>query len=126
VPPAYTVYAFSEPDADRTDAAGSTDLAMTFSFRFKRLELYVSPRVTNLFDEQAVIRPDATVYTRYNKKYLNWFDPFSQEPKECPQGTTCNQADGYNWQKGPNFGKAVQPDNYQTPRTYLINIGLRF
>jgi hypothetical protein len=66
------------------------------------------------------------VYTRYNKRYLNWFDPFTETPKECPQGTTCNQADGFNWQKGPNFGKAVQPTDYQTPHTFLVNVGLRF
>jgi hypothetical protein len=125
-PPDFMNYAFTAIDAYRTDAVNSTDLAMTFTFKLAGLELYVNPRVTNLLDNQAVINPNTTAYTRYNKRYLNWFDPFTESPRECPQGTTCNQADGYNWQKGPNFGKAVQPTDYQTPRTFLVNIGLRF
>ena len=126
LPPDFNPYAFTARDAYRTDAINSTDLAMTFTFKVAGLELYLNPRVTNLFNNQAVINPNQTVYTRYNRRYLNWFDPFTETPKECPQGTTCNQADGYNWQKGPNFGKAVQPTDYQTPRTYLVNVGLRF
>jgi len=125
-PPTYSRYSFTAPDADRTDAVNSTDLAMTFTFKVGGLELYLNPRVTNVFDNQAVIKPDTTAYTRYNKKYLNWFDPFTQTPRECPQNTACNAADGYNWQKGPNFGKAVLPADYQTPRSFLLNLGLRF
>ena len=126
LPPTFTFYAFTPIDAYRTGALRSTDLAMTFSFKLAGLELYLNPRVTNLFNNQAVINPNTTVFTRYNKGYLNWFDPFTQTPKECPQGTTCNLADGYNWQKGPNFGKAVQPTDYQTPRTFTVNLGVRF
>ena len=93
---------------------------MTFTFKLWGLELYLNPRVTNVFDNQAVINPDPTAYTRYNKKYLNWFNPFTEAAKECPQNTTCNLADGYDWQKGPNFGKAVLPADYQTPRSFLL------
>jgi outer membrane receptor protein involved in Fe transport len=125
-PPDFTWYPFTPIDAYRTQSTSSTDLAMTFTFKLAGLELYVNPRVTNLFNNQAVVNPNLTVYTRYNKKYLNWFDPFTETPTECPQGTTCNPADGYNWQKGPNFGKAVQPTDYQTPRTFLVNVGLCF
>ena len=126
VPPDFTTYPFTARDAYRSGAVDSTDLAMTFTFTLAGLELYVNPRVTNLFDNQAVINPNTIVYTRNNQKYLNWFDPFTQTPKECPQNTTCNPADGYNWQKGPAFGKAMQPTDYQTPRTFLVNVGLRF
>jgi hypothetical protein len=31
-----------------------------------------------------------------------------------------------NWQKGPNFGKAINPFGFQQPRTYRIGLGLRF
>ena len=126
MPPDFTWYAFTPIDAYRTGAMRSTDLAMTFSFKLAGLELYLNPRVTNVFDNQAVINPNTTVFTRYNKRYLNWFDPFTEIPTECPQGTTCSQADGYNWQKGPSFGKAVQPTDYQTPRTFTVNVGVRF
>jgi hypothetical protein len=126
MPPDFNWYVFTAPDAYRTDAVSSTDLAMTFTFKLAGLELYVNPRVTNLFNNKAVINPNTTVYTRYNRGYLNWFNPFIETPTECPQGTTCSLADGYNWQKGPNFGKAIQPTDYQTPRTFLVNLGLRF
>ena len=126
LPPTFTFYAFTPIDAFRTGAVRSTDLAMTFSFKVAGLELYVNPRVTNALNNQAVINPDTTVYTRHEQNYLNWFDPFTETPKECPQGTTCKQADGYNWQKGPDFGKAVQPTDYQTPRTFMVNVGVRF
>lgn len=126
VPPDFTRYPFTAIDAYRTGAASSTDLAMTFVFKLAGVELYVNPRVTNLFNNHAVINPNLTVYTRYNKRYLAWFDPFTETPKECPQATTCSLADGYNWQKGPNFGKAVRPTDYQASRTFLVNVGVRF
>ncbi len=126
LPPTYNFYLFTPIDAYRTGAVRSTDLAMTFSFKVAGLELYVNPRITNVFNNQAVINPNTTVYTRYEQSYLNWFNPFTETPKECPQGTTCNVADGTNWQKGPNFGKAVLPTDYQTPRTFIVNVGVRF
>ncbi len=126
VPPDFTTYPFTARDAYRTESVTSTDLAMTFTFRLWGVDLYLNPRVTNLFDNRAVITPNTTVYTRYQKKYLAWFDPFTQTPKECPQNSTCNPADGTNWQKGPSFGKAVLPTDYQTPRTFLLNVGVRF
>jgi len=126
VPPDFTRYAFTAPDAYRNGAVNATDLAMTFTFKVAGAELYLNPRVTNLFDNRVVVNVDTTVYTAYNRDYLNWFNPFTESPRECPQGTTCNPADGYNWQKGPDFGKAVVPADYQTPRTFMLNVGLRF
>jgi len=125
-PPYFTSYPFTAIDEYRTDAVSSTDLAMTFTFRLGRVELYLNPRVTNLFDSQAVVNPDTTVYTAWELNYLNVFNPFTETPTECPQGTTCSPADGYNWQKGPSFGKAINPTDYQTPRTYVVDVGLRF
>jgi hypothetical protein len=65
---------------------------------------------------------------------LSPFNPFSATPLECPSvntagpappGTVCTVA-GYNWFKGPNFGKATGPGSYQTPRVYAFSAGLRF
>ena len=126
MPPDFAWYAFTSPDAYRTGAVNSTDLAMTFTFKLAGLELYVNPQIRNLFNNQAVINPNMIVYTGFDEDYLNLFDPFTETPKECPQGTTCTLADGYNWQKGPDFGKAMVPTDYQTPRTFLLNVGLRF
>ena len=125
-PPSSTLYPFTAVDAYRTDGASSTDLATTFTFRLGRVELYLNPSVTNLFNNQAVIGPSTWVFTADSKPYLNWFNPFTETPRECPQGTACNPDDGYNWQKGPNFGKPGWTRAYQTPRTYAVNVGLKF
>jgi hypothetical protein len=126
-PPEFIRYNFTAPDAYRTDAVSSTDLAMTFTFKLAGLELYVNARVTNLFNNQAAPYSDQMVYVKFDlPDNLAPFNPFTDKPKECPQGTTCNLADGYNWQKDPNFGKPIVPDAYQTTRTFLLNVGLRF
>ena len=81
---------------------------MTFTFRLAGVELYVNPSVTNLFNNHAVVNVDSSVYTNSElPDNLAPFNPFTDKPKECPQGTTCNLADGYNWQKDPNFGKPI-------------------
>ena len=120
-------YAFTTPDAYRTDAVRSTDLAMTLTFKVAGVELYLNPRVTNIFNNRAVVNPNSTVYVNFDlPDNLALFNPFKDTPRECPQGTTCNPADGYHWQKGPDFGKAVQPTDYQAPRTFVVNVGVRF
>ena len=57
------------------------------------------PEMLNVFNEQGVWNPDTTV------RRLSTFNPFTATPRECPQGQT--NCTGYNWQKGPNFGKPV-------------------
>ena len=128
MPPTITRYHFTAPDAYRTDTVSSTDIAATLSVHLGRgIEIYLNPQVWNVFDKQAVVNPDDHVLTNWHQpQNLARFDPFNDTPKECPQGTTCNLADGYNWQKGPDFGKALQPTDYQTPRTFLLNVGVRF
>ncbi len=56
------------------------------------------------------------------------FDPFNATPTECPQGTKAAdcKAGKFNWQKGPNFGKAVSASSYQLPRTITLSFGVRF
>ncbi len=121
-------YFFTRPDAYRTDAVTSTELAATLTLKAGRgIQFYINPQVRNVFNNQAVVNPNTTVYVNANKpRSLAAFNPFAESPKECPQGTICNLADDYNWQKGPKFGKAVQPQDYQTGRTFLLNLGVRF
>jgi len=52
------------------------------------------------------------------------FNPFTETPQECPQGQS--NCAGYHWQKGPNFGKPTTAGSYQTPRTFLVSLGVRF
>ena len=128
MPPETMRYNFTAPDAYRTDTVNSTDIAATLTFKVgKGVEVYVNPQVWNVFNGRAVVTPNTQVLTAFHKpKNLARFNPFAETPKECPQGTTCNLAEGYSWQKGPDFGKPVSPTDYQTPRTFLLNVGVRF
>jgi hypothetical protein len=128
VPPDTNCYAFTAPDAYRTAGVASTDLAATLTFKVAvGVELYINPLVQNLFNRHAVVAPDATVYVNNDlPDSLAAFNPFTDKPKECPQTATCKLEDGYNWQKGPGFGKPVRPTDYQTPRTFMVNVGVRF
>jgi hypothetical protein len=33
---------------------------------------------------------------------------------------------GANWKKAPTFGKPNTPADYQTPRTFVLSLGVRF
>ncbi len=127
-PPSYATYYFTARDAYRTQDTWNTDLSTTVTFKLAGFELWVNGRVTNVFNEMNVVTPNTTVYTRYNTSNLSLFDPFTTTPKECPLGTALTQckALGANWQKGPNFGKATAPSNYELPRTVYVAVGVRF
>jgi hypothetical protein len=84
--------------------------------------------VINVFNRQKVDTTDsryfdtsiATADTRGKcRNGLNGncepFNPFTETPVE-----------GRNWQRGPNFGKAINPLGYQTPRTFRFTAGVRF
>ena len=117
--PAAPNYYFSDRGAFRTESVTSTDLAINYSFFVNigggQLELFVQPEVTNVFNEQAVIAPNNTVFTARNDGSLEAFDPFTETPVE-----------GTNWRKGDSWGEAQSEDAYQLPRTFRISFGLRF
>jgi hypothetical protein len=112
-------YYFSERGAYRWEDTNSFDVALTYAFTPKlwgrSIEIYIKPEVRNAFNEQAQINGDTTTEdafthpTKYSK-----FDPFTETPVE-----------GVHWGKGPNFGKGLQSTHYQTPRTYLLAVGIR-
>jgi hypothetical protein len=132
-PPATVNYYFRPRDEFRTDTVASTDIAITYAFKLpsvtKDLELFVAPRVTNVMNRHGVVNVNSTVYTAANPgKGLVPFDPFNSKPVECPQGDTADQcaAMNANWQYGPDFGRPLATTDYQTPRTFLVSVGLRF
>ncbi len=138
-PPATVNYWFTARDKYRTDNISSTDIALNYAFKVPALgesvELFIAPRVTNVFNRHAVINVNTTVYTAANAgRGLSPFDPFNTtNPIECPQGAPASQcsAMGANWQKGPDFGKplaattATTAGDFQLPRTFLISFGIR-
>ncbi len=84
----------------------------------------MQPEVRNVFNHKDPIAVDTTVYTRVTQTGFDTFNPFTETPRECPQGQS--NCAGYHWQKGPNFGKPTTAGSYQTPRTFLVSLGVRF
>jgi hypothetical protein len=146
-------YYFSDRGEYRTEARLATDLAVVYTTpAFGKVTAFVRGDVLNVFNTNAIVDPsllntdvitsrtgsiptfaaDGTI-TNYNSG-LRPFNPFTDTPKECPQGSTGQQCweMGANWQKGPNFGKAASQSAFQTPdralapRTYRMAVGFRF
>ncbi|HPC81980.1 MAG TPA: TonB-dependent receptor [Thermoanaerobaculaceae bacterium] len=133
-PPSSVTYWFTDRDAYRTPATYPTDLSATYTFAFnavgKEVQLFITPTVTNVFNQQKVVNPNTVIYTSRNAgRGLVAFNPFTTKPVECTQknasGTVCTQS-GANWMKGPSFGKPTAPAHYQTPRTFTVSMGVRF
>jgi hypothetical protein len=146
-------YYFSDRGEYRTKGRLATDMAVVYTApSFGKVTAFVRGDVLNVFNTAAIVDPgllntdvitsrtgsiptfaaDGTI-TNYNSG-LRPFNPFTDTPKECPQGSTGQQCweMGANWQKGANFGNASSQDAYQVadrsvaPRTYRLSLGLRF
>ncbi len=129
-------YYFTNRDAFRTDNVSSTDISFNYSFKMPALgtdlEFFVEPRITNVFNEQAVEVVNTSVYTSRNGgRGLVPFNPYTSTPVECTSidtsvaGGRCTQT-GANWMKSTLFGTAQNAENYQAPRTFMVSFGLRF
>ena len=118
-PPSTNTYYFSGRGAFTTDEIHRSDLSINYSFFANLfgtdLEVFIQPEVLNVFDEEAAVSVDDTVYSAYNDSNLESFDPFTETPVE-----------GVHWRKGEDFGQAVTEDDYQTPRTFRVSLGIRF
>lgn len=122
-------YYFTGRDAFRTDDIWSTDLALSYvTPRLFGVELFLKAAVFNLFNQAAVVNPDANVITRRTSASagLVAFNPKTDTPVECtaPTGTACPA--GTNWRKGPDFGRPTGVSSYQIPLTVAFSAGLRF
>jgi hypothetical protein len=139
-PPSYANYYFSPRGAFRMDSLNSTDFSFNYAFVIPSLgagfQFFLEPRVTNVFNNHAVLNVDTTVYTsRTTGKGLVRFSPFTTTPVECPQGDSPVQcsAMGANWQLAPTFGQPEVPTtaantagDFQMPRTFVVSFGVRF
>jgi hypothetical protein len=127
-PPTRATYYFSGRGSLRTPSIYQTNLSFNYDFKLAGLNLFVIPEVVNVFNQQKVDTTDsrffdASIATSDTRgKCRNGaggncepFNPFTQTPVE-----------GVNWQRGPNFGKAINPFGYQTPRTFRFTAGVRF
>jgi len=129
-------YYFSKRGEFRTDAVSATDFALNFSIPVSRVELFAQGQVLNIFNADNANdiflgRIDTTVRTRRTNgaaSGLVAFNPYTDTPIECPQGAAAADCTALhaNYQLGPNFGKPVTKEGFQTPRTYRFAVGLRF
>lgn len=133
-PPIQVNYWFTDRDEWRTPSTYPTDLSATYSFAFnaigKEIQLFITPTVTNVFNQQKIVNPNRTMYTMRNSgRGLVAFNPFTTEAVECTQfnaaGTVCTQA-GANWMKANTWGQALSPAAYQATRTFVVSMGVRF
>jgi outer membrane receptor protein involved in Fe transport len=121
-------YFFSPRGAYHWDDVTATDLGLNYNLPVSRLGFFVQADIINVFNEHAQIFGNTGVSTNFNNPAFATFNPFTETPKECPQGTasaTC-AAMGANWRKGANFGKALNPTDYQQARTYRVSLGFKF
>jgi hypothetical protein len=119
-PPATVVYFYTPGDEFRMDDVTSTDLTLNYNFSWgvfgKDVEVYLQPEVLNVFNEHAAINVNTTdVQDSTNRTNLRPFNPFTDRPVE-----------GVNWTRGPRFGKPVNEEDYQAPRTFRFSVGFRF
>ncbi len=116
-----------------------TDLSFNYAFVVPALGTdlsFTSARVTNVFNEHAVLGGNSTVYTANSSGHgLAAFNPFTTAPVECQTFNTahtiCQDKDASgkataNWMTGPLFGQGTAPGSYQAPRTFVVSLGVRF
>jgi hypothetical protein len=110
-------YFFTKPGSFRTDDITRTDLALTCTIRvFRNAELFVRPEVLNLFNEKGIVAVNSTVLTAQNSNgQLLPFNPFTDKPVR-----------GVHYDLVPTFGKPTNAADYQLPRTFRVNVGVRF
>ncbi len=134
-PPPSVTYWYTSPDAFHWASTIRTDLGVDYSFHVPALgsdlEFFLNPRVTNVFNRQAVIAGSTTIYDPTNSSNMKAFNPFTTPHDslvECPQGTPGAQckASGANWQPRATFGQPTSAASYQTPRTFYLTLGVRF
>ncbi|MEO6259287.1 MAG: TonB-dependent receptor [Thermoanaerobaculia bacterium] len=129
-PPTSISYFSGGRGSVKSDNISRTDLALNYKMKVVRgMEVFLQPEVINVFNGQGVESFDQEVLTSLNTgSGLKAFNPFTETPLECPQGTaatTCTQM-GANFQRGLNFGRPTREDDYQTPRTFRVSVGVRF
>ena len=119
-PPTTANYFFSERDTFETDEVTQSDISFNYTFKVSnRFEIFLQPELLNIFDEDAALSVDNTVFDAQtggaDGAGLAAFNPFTETPVE-----------GVHWRKGPNFGQPLGENDLQRPRTFRFSVGFRF
>ncbi|MGZ5475457.1 MAG: TonB-dependent receptor [Thermoanaerobaculia bacterium] len=111
-----TSYFFGGRGNLKTDSITRTDLAVNYKIRLSSVEVFLQPEIINLFNQQGVVSFDEEVLTAADSgSGMKPFNPFTETPVY-----------GVNYIYGPNFGKPTSENDYQTPRTFRLSVGVRF
>jgi outer membrane receptor protein involved in Fe transport len=111
-------YYFSNRGAFRTDNIASTSLALRYTRRVLRGEVFLQGDLLNAFNAHGIADPtriSTTVTTAATSSAYQPFNPFTEAPVR-----------GVHYDLAANFGQALNDLAYQTPRTYRFSVGLRF
>ncbi|MBK5259306.1 MAG: TonB-dependent receptor [Thermoanaerobaculia bacterium] len=108
-------YFFSDRGELRFDDVQALDLSVNYRLRLGQAELFVSPEIINVFNENSVILGSTRVLTFDNDDTLAPFNPFTETPVE-----------GIHYAKSSIFGQARNANDYQLARTYRVSFGVRF
>jgi outer membrane receptor for ferrienterochelin and colicin len=121
-PPSSVTYYFGGRGDIETDTVSATDLSLNYSLPVglgKKGEVFVRFVVDNLFDQVARDGTgNETIFTFTNQnpeRSMQAFNPFTTTP-----------VDGVHYQRGPDFGRALSADDYQSPRSFYFALGFRF
>ena len=124
-------YYFTARGANRSDDIWRTDLSLNYSYFVGPVEIFLSPQVFNVFNQQ-VIGGNPTVETAVNRS-ANYaaFNPFTTTPTSVGARKTQRGANGRlsgaNATTGPPALRSGDgPLSYQAPRTFRVSVGVRF
>ena len=110
-PPQTVTYTVGEGDQFEWDDVIATDLAVNYSFDFKRFQLFAKAMVQNVFNNDAVIGGNANISATGV--------PFNMQT-ETPQ-------EGVHYNLDPNFGQPqAAVGDFQLARRLRIDVGIRF
>jgi len=134
VPAAQSTYYFSDRGAIRLPSVQSTDLALRWSRRISRMEVFAQGDVLNMFNRHDVgfnANGTASLLSSINTTVRT---SASSTPRDFVTGNTLQKFNPYtetpvagvNYSVDPNFGKALNNNGYQTPRTVRASLGVRF
>jgi len=125
-------YYFTGRGAFRTDDVFRNDLALNYTFRLSKVDLFLSPQIINVFNNHKIDTTDSryfntTVFDADNGGTCSQAGP-GGTPGPCKPFNpfTTKPTEHVNWDKGPNFGKATNQLGFQQPRTFRFSVGLRF
>lgn len=125
-----TVYAFTAPDAFRTEGQRRTDVAVNYARSVRALrgaQLFAQLQVLNVFNHYQLCGCGgtvaqaggsvnrATIDQTFRTSGFATFNPFTTTPVE-----------GVNWAFGSAFGKPLNRFAFTSPRTLRMSFGVRF